>query len=121
LDGIGNGPAAIRRGGAIRGSEKKVEAVMRAGYTTYFVAILGFWKVLGGIALLAPRLPLLKGWARGGAFFDLTGAAASHAVSGSASGHVVATIVLAALAVISWPLRSKFSSPSAPLRRRKET
>ena len=90
---------------------------MRAGYTTYFVAILGFWKVLGGIALLAPRLPLLKEWAHDGAFFDLTGAAASHV----ASGHVVVTIVLAALAVISWPLRSKFSSPSAPLRRRKET
>jgi hypothetical protein len=54
-----------------------VEAVVRLGYPAYFVAILGFWKVLGGIALLVPRFPRLKEWAYAGAFFDLTGAAAS--------------------------------------------
>jgi DoxX-like family len=62
---------------------------------------LGSWKVLGGIALLAPRFPRLKEWAYAGAFFDLRGAAASHLVCGGASWRVVMTIVLAALAMIS--------------------
>jgi hypothetical protein len=56
---------------------------MRAlGYPVYFLTILGVWKVLSAPALLAPRLPRLKEWAYAGIFFDLTGAAASHAFSG---------------------------------------
>lgn len=50
------------------------------GYPTYFFAILGFWKVLGAIAILVPRFPRLKEWAYAGIFFDLTGAAASWAL-----------------------------------------
>lgn len=52
------------------------------GYPTYFFAILGFWKVLGAIAILVPRFPRLKEWAYAGIFFDLTGAAASCAAVG---------------------------------------
>jgi uncharacterized membrane protein YphA (DoxX/SURF4 family) len=32
------------------------------GYPAYVVTILGAWKVLGGLAILAPRLPRLKEW-----------------------------------------------------------
>jgi len=39
--------------------------------------IIGFWKVLGGIALLAPGFPRLKEWAYAGIFFNMTGAAVS--------------------------------------------
>ena len=49
------------------------------GYPMYFFGILGFWKVLGAIAILVPRFPRLKEWAYAGIFFDLTGAAASCA------------------------------------------
>ena len=52
------------------------------GYPMYFFAILGFWKVLGAIAILVPRFPRLKEWAYAGIFFDLTGAAASCAAVG---------------------------------------
>jgi uncharacterized membrane protein YphA (DoxX/SURF4 family) len=102
-----------------------VEAITRLGYPAYFIVILGFWKVLGGIALLAPRFPRLKEWAYAGAFFNLTGAAASHLVCGSASWRVVLTIVLASLAVISWALRPPSRTlgilfPPAPFRRKKE-
>jgi uncharacterized membrane protein YphA (DoxX/SURF4 family) len=41
------------------------------GYPLYFFAILGFWKVLGSIAILVPRFPRLKEWAYAGIFFDL--------------------------------------------------
>jgi uncharacterized membrane protein YphA (DoxX/SURF4 family) len=52
------------------------------GYPAYFVTLLGIWKVLGGLAILAPRHPLLKEWAYAGIAFDLTGAAVSHAAVG---------------------------------------
>ena len=38
------------------------------GYPMYFFAILGFWKVLGAIAILVPRFSRLKEWAYAGIF-----------------------------------------------------
>ena len=35
----------------------------RLGYPVYFLTILGIWKLLGVIAILAPGLPRLKEWA----------------------------------------------------------
>lgn len=78
------------------------------GYPLYFFAILGFWKVLGAIAILVPRFPRLKEWAYAGIFFDLTGAAASCAAVGGYGAyafHVIAPLVLTALTVTSWALR----------------
>jgi hypothetical protein len=78
------------------------------GYPMYFFAILGFWKVLGAIAILVPRLPRLKEWAYAGIFFDLTGAAASVVAVGSYgvyAFHVLAPLILAVLAMASWALR----------------
>ncbi len=77
-------------------------------YPTYFFAVLGLWKVLGALAILAPRFPRLKEWAYAGIFFDLTGAAVSCAAVGgygSYAFHVVAPLVLTALAMASWALR----------------
>jgi hypothetical protein len=78
------------------------------GYPMYFFAILGFWKVLGAIAILVPRFPRLKEWAYAGIFFDLTGAAASVVavgVYGAHAFHVIAPLVIAGLTVASWALR----------------
>lgn len=78
------------------------------GYPLYFFHILGFWKILGAIAILVPRYPRLKEWAYAGIFFDLTGAAASNAAVGGYGAygfHIIAPLVLAALTVASWALR----------------
>ena len=78
------------------------------GYPMYFFAILGFWKVLGAIAILVPRFPRLKEWAYAGIFFDLTGAAASCAASGGYGAygfHVLAPLIMAGFMVASWALR----------------
>jgi DoxX-like family len=78
------------------------------GYPLYFFAILGFWKVLGAIAILVPRFPRLKEWAYAGIFFDLTGAAASVVAVGGYgvyAFHVIAPLVIAGLTVASWALR----------------
>lgn len=78
------------------------------GYPTYFFAILGFWKVLGAIAILAPGFPRLKEWAYAGIFFDLTGAAASCAAVGGYGAygfHVIAPLIITAFTMASWALR----------------
>lgn len=84
---------------------QNVEGMIRLGYPIYFLAILGAWKILGGIAILVPRFPRLKEWAYAGAVFDLTGAAISHAVRGSVAGHVIGPLLFAACALASWALR----------------
>jgi hypothetical protein len=78
------------------------------GYPLYFFGILGFWKALGGIAILAPRFPRLKEWAYAGIFFDLTGAAASCVAVGEYGAygfHIFAPLLIAGLTVASWALR----------------
>jgi uncharacterized membrane protein YphA (DoxX/SURF4 family) len=82
-----------------------VEGITRLGYPTYVVTILGVWKILGGIVLLAPRMPRLKEWAYAGTLFDLTGAAISQAAGDTGVGHIVWPLALAALAIASWALR----------------
>jgi DoxX-like family len=81
------------------------DLVTHLGYPTYFLVILGTWKVLGAAALFAPRLPLLKEWAYAGTFFTYTGAIASHLTVGYDRGEVALLAVLAALTVASWALR----------------
>src|SRR4029079_7465953 len=71
-----------------------LEGMTHLGYPTYFTTILGVWKVLGAIVILAPRLPRLKEWAYAGMVFDLTGAAASHAATGDPVGKVVTPIAI---------------------------
>lgn len=82
-----------------------VEATRALGYPEYLVRILGLWKLLSVPALLAPRLPRLKEWAYAGIFFDLTGAAVSHACSGDAPGKIATPLVFLLLAAASWALR----------------
>jgi uncharacterized membrane protein len=92
--------------------------VPQLGYPMYFFAILGFWKVLGALAILVPRFPRLKEWAYAGIFFDVTGAAASCAavgVYGAYGFHVIAPLVIAGLAVASWALRPPSRTIGIPI------
>jgi hypothetical protein len=75
------------------------------GYPPYFLSILGCWKVLGAMAILATGLPRLKEWAYAGMIFDLTGAAASRAAVGDGVVMIVVPLLIAAIALISWSLR----------------
>ncbi len=84
---------------------QNVEGMLHLGYPVYLTTILGLWKVLGAVALLAPRLPRLKEWAYAGAFFLLTGAAASHVAAGDEAARFVWPLLFALVAVASWALR----------------
>jgi len=78
------------------------------GYPMYFFAILGFWKFFGALTILVPRFPRLKEWAYAGIFFDLTGAAASNAMSGGYGAygfHVIAPLIITGFMLASWALR----------------
>jgi uncharacterized membrane protein YphA (DoxX/SURF4 family) len=87
-----------------------LETVEILGYPVYFLTIIGVWKVLGAIAILVPSLPRIKEWAYAGIFFEMTGAAASHAFVGDYGAyvyHIFTTLGFAALALVSWALRPK--------------
>ena len=82
-----------------------VGAMHHLGYPVYLTSILGVWKLLGAVAIVAPRFPRLKEWAYAGMLFDLSGAAVSHAVTGDPIGNVLTPLVLLVLVATSWALR----------------
>ena len=75
------------------------------GYPTYFISLIGIWKMLGVIAILLPKFKLLKEWAYAGLFFTMTGAVISHIASNDIKAQIIAPVVLAAFTVLSWYLR----------------
>src|SRR5512139_2014559 len=79
--------------------------IAELGYPAYFATLLGAWKVLGGLAILAPRLPRAKEWAYAGIAFDLTGAAFSHAAVGHPAAKAIVPLVILGIAAGSWALR----------------
>lgn len=92
------------------------ETVTALGYPAYLLVILGVWKVLGGVALLAPRFPRLKEWAYAGVVFADTGAIASHLWAGYGAGEIVVLAVLLVLTVVSWATRPPGRVLSPPAR-----
>jgi DoxX-like family len=81
------------------------DLVTHLGYRSYFLVLLGSWKLLGALALLVPRRALLKEWAYAGTFFTYTGAIVSHLTTGYALGELGPLAALTALTVLSWALR----------------
>lgn len=81
------------------------DVVTHLGYPTYFLVLLGTWKLLGAAALLVPRIPLVKEWAYAGAFFVFSGAIVSHLTTGKDVHEVGFLSVLLVLIAASWTLR----------------
>jgi uncharacterized membrane protein YphA (DoxX/SURF4 family) len=82
-----------------------VSVLTQLGYPLYFLTILGVWKILGTIAILLPKFPLLKEWAYAGFFFAMTGAIASHIASGSSVVEMLPALLLLILTIVSWYFR----------------
>lgn len=82
-----------------------VTAMTHLGYPIYFLTILATWKLLGVIALLIPKFPLLKEWAYAGFFFTLSGAAISHIAVGDTASEWTISLFLLSMTVVSWYFR----------------
>jgi uncharacterized membrane protein YphA (DoxX/SURF4 family) len=80
--------------------------LLHLGYPAYFATVLGIWKVLGSLALVAPRYPRLKEWAYAGMFIDYTAAVASYAAVGEGvASNLAFPIISIVFLVASWALR----------------
>jgi hypothetical protein len=83
-------------------SKEGVDTMSHLGYPVYFLAILGTWKILGVVALLTPKFPLLKEWAYAGFFFAMTGAAISRIAVGDPVREILPSLFLLCLVLVSW-------------------
>jgi uncharacterized membrane protein YphA (DoxX/SURF4 family) len=83
----------------------EVENISRLGYPAYFLTLLGTWKILGVVAVLIPRFPLLKEWAYAGFFFAMSGATFSRIAAGHPVNEIFPSILLLILTVVSWYFR----------------
>ena len=83
----------------------EVEFILALGYPAFFLTLLGIWKILGVIAVLIPKYPILKEWAYGGFFFSMTGAVYSHIVNGHGISEIAPPTLLLVLTMVSWYFR----------------
>lgn len=81
------------------------EIVTKLGNPLYLLSIIGTWKILGVIAILIPKFPLLKEWAYAGFFFVMTGAAISHLAVGQPLVEAIPPLVLLVAILLSWYFR----------------
>lgn len=89
------------------------EQIIHLGYPVYLLTILGVWKILGVLAVLVPKFPLLKEWAYAGFFFVTTGAMISHILSGDPVTSILPGLLLLVLTIVSWyfrPASRKFAA-----------
>ncbi len=82
-----------------------VDMITHLGYPIYFLTILGIWKILGFVALLIPKFPLLKEWAYAGFFFVMSGAIFSHIAVSDSVNELFPSLLLLILTVVSWYFR----------------
>ncbi|MGY4384721.1 VIT1/CCC1 family predicted Fe2+/Mn2+ transporter [Pedobacter sp. UYP24] len=96
--------------GIVQLIQTKDEVVMMThlGYPLYFLTIIGIWKILGVIAVLMPKFPLLKEWAYAGFFFAMSGAVFSHLAIGDVAIDFFGPVLLLVLTCVSWYLKQSY-------------
>ncbi len=85
--------------------KEEVDMFNRLGYPIYLLTILGVWKMLGVVAVLVPKFPLVKEWAYAGFFFAMSGAVFSHLAVGDNAKEFFGPILLIVLTIVSWYFR----------------
>lgn len=85
--------------------DEEVQKMNALGYPSYFLIIIGSWKILGVIAVLVPKFPLVKEWAYAGFFFLMSGAIFTHLAVGDEAVEYFGPALLLVLTIISWFFR----------------
>lgn len=84
--------------------ETTVDLMAAMGFPVYFLTILGTGKILGVIAILIPKVPLVKEWAYAGFSFVVAGAAYTYIALGRFDD-LYHLALLTVLIAVSWYLR----------------
>ncbi|MDB5024198.1 MAG: DoxX family protein [Mucilaginibacter sp.] len=82
-----------------------VGSITHLRYPTYLITRRGVWKILGVIAVLIPKFPLLKEWTYGGFFFVMSGTIFSQIALGNSVNEIFPALALLILTVVSWHFR----------------
>lgn len=82
-----------------------VDMITHLGYPDYLLTLLAIWKILGVVALLIPKYPLLKEWAYAGFFFIMSGAIFSHISMNDEMRELFPALLLLILTLVSWYFR----------------
>jgi uncharacterized membrane protein YphA (DoxX/SURF4 family) len=85
--------------------EEEAKKMNTLGYPAYFFILIGTWKLLGVVAVLIPKFPLVKEWAYAGFFFLTTGALFTHMAVGDKSAEYFGASLLLVLTILSWYFR----------------
>ncbi len=91
--------------GQIMQAQAMVDILTHLGYPTYFMSIIGVWKVLAVIVILLPGFKLVKEWAYAGLFFTMTGALISHLIMGDGGKAVAGPLFQTVFIILSWYFR----------------
>jgi len=76
-----------------------LDMVTHLGYPVYLITILGVWKILGVVALLIPKFPLVKEWAYAGFTFAWISAFVAHYLANDGLEGYLPLVLLAVLFV----------------------
>jgi uncharacterized membrane protein YphA (DoxX/SURF4 family) len=85
--------------------DEEVKKMKDLGFPSYFLTIIGIWKLLGVIAILLPKFPILKEWAYAGFFFLMSGAIFTHFAVADKTVTYFGPMLLLLLTIISWYFR----------------
>lgn len=85
--------------------DEEVNKMKDLGYPSNFLTIIGIWKLLGVIAILLPKLPVVKEWAYAGFFFLMSGAIFTHLAVADKAVTYFGPALLLLLTIISWYFR----------------
>jgi hypothetical protein len=91
--------------------DAEVTRMTHLGFPLYSLTILGIWKVLGVLAVLIPKFPVLKEWAYAGFFFNMTGALLAHIALGDPINELFPALLLLTLTILSWYFRPADRKP----------
>ncbi|HSF52971.1 MAG TPA: DoxX family protein, partial [Algoriphagus sp.] len=81
--------------------DEEVQKMSTLGYPVYFLTIIGIWKIIGVIAVLVPKFPLVKEWAYAGFFFLMSGAIFTHLAVGDEAVEYFGPTLLIVLTMVS--------------------
>ena len=99
---VATGLVQLLKGKAGQGG---VDMITHLGYPVYLLTLPGVWKILGAVAVLIAKFPLVKEWAYAGIFFVMSGAIFSHIAIGDPISALFPSLLLLILTVVSWYFR----------------